>query len=118
MKWEVEYTDEFGEWYEDLSGPEQDSVDRNVYLLEEFGPALPDRYSKPIVTSRFSHMRELRVQHCGEPIRILYAFDPRRAALLILGGNKTGDDRWYDKNVPKADALYERHLRELADEER
>jgi hypothetical protein len=48
----------------------------------------------------------------------LYAFDPRRAALLILGGNKTGDDRWYDKNVPKADALYERHLRELADEER
>jgi len=117
MKWEVEYTDEFGDWYKDLDESEQDSVDRNVYLIEEFGPALPDRYSKPIVTSRFSHMRELRVQHGGEPIRILYAFDPRRAALLILGGNKTGDDRWYEKNVPKADALYERHLRELDNEE-
>ena len=118
MKWEVEYTDEFGDWYEDLNESEQDSIDRNVYLLGEFGPALPDRYSKPIVTSRFSHMRELRVQHGGEPIRILYAFDPRRPALLILGGNKTGDDRWYEKNVPKADALYERHLRELDNEER
>jgi hypothetical protein len=117
MKWEVEYTDEFGDWYKDLDESEQDSVDRHVYLIEEFGPALPDRYSKPIVTSRFSHMRELRVQHGGEPIRILYAFDPRRAALLILGGNKTGDDRWYEKNVPKADALYERHLRELDNEE-
>src|ERR1700733_520220 len=67
--WEVEYTDEFGEWFESLDESEQDSIDRNVHLLEQFGPALPDRYSKPIVTSRFSHMRELRVQHGGEPIR-------------------------------------------------
>jgi hypothetical protein len=71
--WQVEYTDEFGEWFEGFNGSEQDSIDRNVYLLEQFGPALPDRYSKPIVTSRFSHMRELRVQHGGEPIRLLYA---------------------------------------------
>ena len=61
--WAVEYTDEFGEWFEGLNESEQDSIDRNVHLLEQFGPALPDRYSKPIVTSRFSHLRELRVQH-------------------------------------------------------
>jgi len=118
MTWEVEYTDEFGDWYEGLSELEQDSIDRNVHLLEQFGPALPERYSKPVVTSRFSHMRELRVQHAGEPVRVLYAFDPRRVALLLLGGNKTGDDRWYEKFVPKADALYELHLRELADPDR
>jgi hypothetical protein len=76
MTWEVEFTDEFGGWYESLTGNEQDSIDRNVYLLEQFGPALPDRYSKPVVTSRFSRMRELRVQHGGEPIRVLYAFEP------------------------------------------
>jgi hypothetical protein len=64
--------------------------------------------------SRFSHMRELRVQHDGRPYRVLYAFDPRRAALLLLGGDKTGDDRWYDRMVPKADTLYERHLNEIA----
>jgi len=118
MTWEVEYTDEFGDWYEDLTESEQDSIDRNVYLLEQFGPTLPDRYSKPVVTSRYTHMRELRVQHGGEPTRVLYAFDPRRVALLLLGGNKTGDDRWYEKSVPRADELYEQHLRELADRDR
>lgn len=116
--WEVEYTDEFGDWYKDLSESEQDSIDRIVYLLEQFGPTLPDRYSKPVVTSRYTHMRELRVQHGGEPIRVLYAFDPRRVALLLLGGNKTGDDRWYEKFVPRADELYEQHLRKLADRDR
>jgi hypothetical protein len=57
-------------------------------------------------------MRELRIQHRGRPYRVLYAFDPRRVAFLLLGGDKTGDDRWYDKMVPKADALYEQHLRD------
>jgi hypothetical protein len=51
--WAVEYTDEFGEWFEGLNESEQDSVDRNVHLLERFGPALPDRYSKPIAISAF-----------------------------------------------------------------
>jgi len=61
-------------------------------------------------------MRELRVQHQGRPYRVLYAFDPRRAAILLLGGDKTGDNRWYEVNVPKADAAYDRHLQELEQE--
>jgi len=55
-------------------------------------------------------MRELRVQHKGRPYRILYAFDPRRVAILLIGGDKTGDDRWYNRYVPIADRLYEEHL--------
>jgi hypothetical protein len=116
MAWEVEFTDEFGIFWSSITESEQDSIDRTVYLLQQLGPILPVRYSKPVVTSRHAHMRELRVQHAGEPIRILYAFDPRRVALLLLGGNKTGDDRWYEKFVPKADALYEQHLNNLAEE--
>ena len=58
-------------------------------------------------------MRELRIQHGGRPFRVLYAFDPRRAAILLLGGDKTGNDRWYDENVRKADALYEEYLEGL-----
>ncbi|GAG42999.1 unnamed protein product, partial [marine sediment metagenome] len=54
--------------------------------------------------------RELRVQHQGEPYRVLYAFDPRRVAILLVGGCKTGDDRWYDKFVPVADRFYDEHL--------
>ena len=58
-------------------------------------------------------MRELRIQYEGRPYRVLYAFDPVRVALLLLGGDKTGDDRWYEKMVPKADDLYEEHLRTI-----
>ncbi len=52
-------------------------------------------------------MRELRIQHKGEPYRVLYAFDPRRVAILLLGGSKTGDDRWYMTKVPKVDEFYD-----------
>ena len=58
-------------------------------------------------------MRELRVQHKGRPIRIFYAFDPRRVAILLIGDDKTGDDRFYKKFVPVADELYDVHIAEL-----
>lgn len=58
-------------------------------------------------------MRELRIQHEGRPYRVLYAFDPRRTAILLIGGDKTGNNRWYEESVPLADAIYDRHLREL-----
>jgi hypothetical protein len=62
-------------------------------------------------------MRELRVQHQGCPYRVLYVFDPRRVALLLLGGDKTGDDRWYERNVPLADRLYDSYLAEIEEED-
>ena len=67
--------------------------------------------------SRHPALRELRVQHQGRPYRVLYIFDPRRVALLLLGGDKTGDDSWYEKNVPVADQLYEMYLAEIEEEE-
>lgn len=50
------------------------------------------------------------------PYRILYVFDPRRNALLLLGGDKTGDDRWYEENVPRAEQIYEQYLKEIEEE--
>lgn len=61
-------------------------------------------------------MRELRIQHRGRPYRVLYAFDPRRAAILLLGGDKTGNDRWYQEQVPVADRLHDEHLMQLEQE--
>ena len=58
-------------------------------------------------------MRELRIQHQGDPYRVLYAFDPRRMAILLIGGCKTGNDRWYEEWVPVADYLYDEHLKEI-----
>ncbi len=113
MNWEVEYTDEFGDWWSILSEPEQIDITACVGLLEELGPNLKYPFASGIEGSEHTHMRELRVQHNGKPYRILYAFDPRRSAILLLGGDKTGDKRWYDKNIPIADRLYDEHLKEL-----
>lgn len=115
-EWNVEYTDEFGTWWEDLADEEQVSIAASVGLLEQQGPALPFPHSSGIKGSRHSHMRELRIQHEGRPYRVLYAFDPRRTAILLLGGDKTGNDRWYDEFVPRADRLYDEHLGELKGE--
>ena len=116
LGWEIEYTDEFGEWWEGLTEREQDAIDVVVRLLEGRGPRLGYPFSTGVRASRHSHMRELRVQYKGEPYRVLYAFDLRRAAVLLIGGRKTGDDRWYDEYVPMADRLYDEHLDELREE--
>ncbi len=116
MSWNVEYTDEFGQWWKSLNEDEQDSIDISVTLLEERGPQLPFPHSSSINGSRHGHMRELRVQHRGDPYRIIYAFDPRRTAILLIGGNKGSDNRWYEKFVPIADSLYDKHLDTLKKE--
>ena len=116
MAWEVEYTDELGLWWADLSEAEQESIDASVRLLELRGPNLGFPHTSGIERSRHAHMRELRVQHEGRPYRILYAFDPRRCAILLLGGDKTGNDRWYETHVPIADRLYDEHLDTLRKE--
>jgi hypothetical protein len=116
--WNVEYTDEFEDWWNSLNEEEQNEVAKVVTLLEEYGPHLPFPFSSAIHGSKYGHMRELRIQHKGDPYRSIYAFDPKRKALLLLGGKKTGDDRWYDENVPLADKIYDKHLKELEREER
>lgn len=113
MGWEIEGTDEFEEWFEGLDEAERASVVAIVDYLELKGTQLGWPHSSGIHSSRHSHMRELRIQHQGRPIRVLYAFDPRRTGILLLGGDKTGDDRWYERSVPVADRLYDTYLAEL-----
>ncbi len=114
--WDVEYTDELGTWWAMLSEAEQESIDASVRLLQERGPNLGFPHTSGIEGSKHAHMRELRVQHEGRPYRVLYAFDPRRCAILLIGGDKTGDDRWYVVHVPIADKLYDVHLDTLRKE--
>ena len=112
--WEVETTDAFDDWWQNLTEQEQDDVTAVVELLEERGAHLPFPHSSGIEGSRFSHMRELRIQSHGDPIRVFYAFDPRRVAILLIGGIKTGKEkRFYKEYVPRADKLYDEHLKSL-----
>lgn len=113
MTWLVEYTDDFGVWWETLSALAQDDIATVVGVLEQRGPRLPFPYSSAVAGSRHGHMRELRVQSGGDPLRIFYAFDPRRVAILLIGGSKVGDDRFYEHMIPRADRLYDDYLDEL-----
>jgi hypothetical protein len=115
MAWEVVYTDEFESWWNGLTEDEQISVNRKVLLLQQRGPALPRPHADVIHSSRFPNMKELRVQHEGRPYRVLFIFDPQRNAVLLIGGDKTGNDHWYEEYVPKADAIYTKYLEEEKD---
>jgi hypothetical protein len=99
--------------WDGLTVKEQESIVPVIMLPEAFGPSLRFPHSSGISGSKHSHMRELRIQHEGRPWRALYAFDPGRSAILLIGGDKTGNDRWYDEYIPRADRIYDEHTAEL-----
>jgi hypothetical protein len=107
---EVVALDEFADWYSQLSDDEAEAVGRYVGLLEQFGIKLRAPYSSAIKGSEIA-LRELRVRHAGASIRVLYVFDPERQAVLILGGDKKGDDRFYERAIPKAEELYREYVK-------
>ena len=115
MPVEVIATDEFVAWYQGLDENTSDDVDVAVGVLESQGVALGAPRSSDIKGASFA-LRELRLQSMARPFRIFYAFDPRRQAVLLLGGDKTGDNRSYDVYVPIADRLFDEHLNELSTE--
>lgn len=118
MAWEVEYTEEFGQWWTTLTEDEQIEINAKVLLLQERGPVLPRPHSDVIVTSRHANMKELRGIVGEAQLRVLYAFDTRRAAILLIGGDKRGNKKWYEQFVPIADRLFDRHLDELQQQSR
>jgi hypothetical protein len=122
MAWEVEYTDEFEAWWNGLTEEEQIELNAKVRLLEQHGPVLPKPHSDVIVTSKHANMKELRGKvifsnHRAE-LRVPYAFDPQRTAILLIGGDKTGNPSWYEEYVPIADRLFDDHLNRIEREEK
>ena len=116
MAWDVEYTDRFAEWWEGLSEEQQEDVAVKVKLLEKAGPALGRPHADSLAKqSEHSNMKELRIVHRGDAYRVLFAFDPRRVAILLLGSRKA-DQKWYKSAIPAADKLFAAHLSQLRKE--
>jgi hypothetical protein len=109
---EVIGTKEFEAWYQDLDEKDTEAVTRVVGLLEALGVALPSPYSSGIEGTRFP-LRELRIQSGGHPLRVFYAFDPTRSAVLLIGGDKKGDDRFYERMIPIAERIWLDYLASL-----
>jgi hypothetical protein len=80
--------------------------------------SVPPSVPAQLKSRQFTLSADARVadQSAGRPLRTLYAFNPLRSAIFLIGGEKTGDDRWYEKFVPVADRLFERHLLEIKKE--
>jgi hypothetical protein len=112
MAWDVEYTNEFGDWFGELDDEVREDVIAAVEMLEADGPVLGRPFVDTLQGSRIANLKELRPR--GGNIRILFAFDPRRSAILLVGGDKTGRWReWYREMIPIAERLYEEYLEEL-----
>jgi len=114
-QWEILETTEFAAWFEALTRKQQAAVIERANCLRERGPLLNRPLADRVHSSRHHHMKELRVSSAGA-IRILFAFDPLRRAVLLWGGDKAEGSRWnewYEVAVPIADNIFDRHLREM-----
>ena len=110
--WDVEYTDQFEAWWDALAQADQAAIEAAVKVLQREGPALGRPLVDTIKTSRHPNLKELRPPRGN--LRVLFIFDPRRTAILLLGGDKTNQwDAWYRSAIPLADQLYDDYLEEL-----
>ena len=112
--WEIELLPEFAEWWRELPEETQQAISHDMRLLALRGPMLGRPLVDTIHGSRFPNMKELRTMHLGRQYRSFFAFDPRRRAIVLIGGDKTGDARFYDRMIARADALFAEHLYRLA----
>jgi hypothetical protein len=112
-RWNVEITDEYEMWFRSLSERQQDAVRADIALLERVGPSLGRPHVDTIKQSRHPNMKELRTISGRRHLRSFFAFDPRRTAILLIGGDKTGNSSFYASMIPAADATYDQYLTEI-----
>ena len=115
MVWSVEFTDQFRVWWSQLSTEEQTALGHKVLLLEQRGPLLGRPHADTLKGARLPNLKELRAECRGGAYRVLFAFDPRRVAILLWGGRKTSED-FYEAAIPEAEKLSDQHLAELRKE--
>lgn len=113
MEWVVLLDPDFAAWLLQQDVGVRTAIAAHAKLLQEFGPGLGRPRVDTLKGSSLPNLKELRVQHRGEPWRVLFAFDPKRQAILLVGGTKQGNDRWYREVVPIAEQRYQRHVDEL-----
>ncbi len=118
MPWTLVYVPEFVEWLENQQPELRKDIIRLLEILSQAGPILGRPKADTIKGSKFSNLKELRLNHRGMPIRILFIFDAERNGVVLLGGNKLNDKRWYERNVPIAENRFENYLRLKNEEEK
>ena len=111
------YLDEYKNWLDAQEEDLQDEALAHLEMLKQFGPTLGRPHVDTLKNTKLPNLKELRLSYKGAPIRILFAFDPKQQGVIILGGDKTGDKRWYKTSIPIAEKLYTKHLKKQKKEE-
>ena len=106
VTWKVESGDVFELWFEAQSEEARVAILSHIQALEQEGPQLGRPYCDTLRESKVANLKELRIQVSGDPYRVLFAFDSERSAVLLVGGNKGGDKRWYVVHIPIAEKLF------------
>jgi hypothetical protein len=114
--WTVITTDLFNEWLEQQDESTQEKVLAALVVLQQQGPSLGRPLVDIVYDSKFTNMKELRVQHRGKPLRAFFAFDPFRQAIVLCIGDKGGKKRFYKEMLNIAEQQYELHLSTLGDQ--
>ncbi len=113
MQWLLIYHNDFANWLEDQREGLQDEALAYLEMLKERGPLLGRPYVDTLKGSSLTNLKELRFEYERAPIRILFAFDRKRQAVILLGGNKQTDKRWYERNIPIAERRFKQHIQNL-----
>lgn len=111
--WDIATRPRFDDWYWTLSDSERASIQASLIVLADKGAQLGRPYADTLYESKHKNMKELRVQSGGKPLRVFFAFDPERTGIILCGGDKTGNKRFYKKMIPIADSEFDEHLEEL-----
>jgi len=106
---QVIYTDEFRKWMHSNNKVVQIKLIMVIGILRQHGVTTPFPYSSRLFGTQYN-FRELRAEVNDRAYRMIYTFDPKRNAVMLLGGDKTGEKRWYEKSIAKAEKLYEKYL--------
>jgi hypothetical protein len=110
--WQVIFSSEFERWFGALEREAQLNVARALALLQERGPQLSRPYADVIHGSKLTNLKELRIQHEGNPYRAFFVFDPQRQAIVLCAGNKKGNEkRFYKEMIPLAESIYDAYLK-------
>ena len=115
MKWVVEISDEFEPEFDAFEEEVQTEILALSLLLEQFGPQLGRPRVDTLKGSRHANMKELRFSAANGEWRLAFAFDPKRRAILLVGGDKSGasEKRFYRELIRKADRRFDAHLARL-----
>ena len=115
-QWQVEFHPECEAWADKLDQADAEALLASVRILRDQGPVLGRPLADTVVASRHANKKELRPGSTGRTeIRVLFAFDSQRHAILLVGGDKSGDwAGWYARNIPVADARFDEHQAALA----